>query len=121
MRFGGAWVPSPQPLSRRAGRGAFCFTCLRSVSGRWDVLVAVKEVLRVDLPLQRGETGVLLGAVGGPHSLGTIADAEVVHIDAAGVGLHRVPEIARPGDVRVSVRWIGPDRDDREVVLGVAV
>src|SRR5215212_4143173 len=56
---------------------------LRSRLRRRDVLIAVEEVLRVDLPLQRGQTGVLLGAVGGPHSLGTIANAEVVDIDAA--------------------------------------
>src|SRR5215212_11675770 len=102
------------------GRGMASAPLLSPLRRR-DVLIAVEEVLRVDLPLQGGQPGVFLGTVGRPHPIGVIANAEVVHVNAAGVGLHGVPQLARPGDVRLGLSWIGPHGDDREVVIGITM
>src|SRR3989304_2413444 len=68
---------------------------------RLDVLVVAKHVLRVVGALELDEARVVLPAVRGPDALVALV-AQVVHVDALRrVRLHRVPERARPLDVRL--------------------
>jgi hypothetical protein len=81
---------------------------------RPEDVVGVIGVLECDEPL------VGWGRVSRSDSVGSL-DAEVVDVDAGGVGLHRGGEVARPGEVLGVLRAVLPDRQDREVERGVAV
>ena len=71
-------------------------------------------------PLESREPLVVALAVGRAHAVLALV-AEEVDVDAsARVGLHRVEEVARPGDVPVGLGIVlGPDRVDVDVVGGV--
>src|SRR5579859_2600113 len=92
--------------------------------GSWrNVLIQMEDIVWVIFSLQLRQPCVGLLAIGCPDPVLPLA-AEKVHIDAASrEGLHRCPEVARPGDLRLRFRWVGPHRVnvDHERRLTMAV
>jgi hypothetical protein len=79
-----------------------------------NVLVEVKNVAGVVGVLERDQLGVGVRRVGGLDAVGAFCP-QVVDVDTVGVGLHRVKELARPGNVLGGLGWVSPYGQNREV------
>src|SRR5262245_18692467 len=93
---------------------------LELASAGLDVLVEAAEVGLVVRSLESCEPLVVALPVGRAHAVLALV-AEEVEVDApARVGLHRVEEVACPGDVAFGLGIVlGPDRVDVDVVGAV--
>src|SRR5690348_1880132 len=78
---------------------------------RLDVLIEAEQVGRVVGVLERDQPFVARPVVRRTHAVLPLG-AELVHVDADRVGLHRRPEVARPRDVSLRLLGVVPERVD---------
>src|SRR6185437_4631246 len=95
--------PAAAAANGRAAAGGF------SLRGRRNVQIHPEQVVRVVLRLQLCQPLVVRAVAGADEILLLLAEAREVEVQAAGrVLVHRVPELASPGDPLVRLRRVGP-------------
>src|SRR5262245_20616675 len=91
-------------------------------SARRNVLVDPEHIRRIVLLLDRREARELVGRKRRSHPLRRLALADVVEVDAA---RRKRPRRARrrpgPRNVSLGVVWVGPTRDDHEIIIRIAL
>src|SRR5215213_236963 len=95
-------------------------TSIYGTSRGLDILIGPKEVRRVIARLDSREPWIVR-SVGLAHPVLSFHAKPVDVHGAFGEGTHRLEELPRPRDMALGIRWIGPLREDEEVVVDVAM
>ena len=111
------WATCACPAVRRRTAGP----AASSDSTRADVVVHAEVVLGVVALLDLCESSVI-HAIGRLHPIGTFVSHQEVHVGTAQrIGVNCVPELTRPTDDALAIRWIGIDAHDDLVPPRVAM